>query len=97
MNGEKKYWLDDPKNVMKIVHALVAVCVILVVLDLFYDKHAHFDAENWFGFYGFYGFVCCVGLVLTAKELRRLVMRPEDFYDKEDKGDKEEEEGGVDD
>jgi hypothetical protein len=90
VNADKKYWLDDPKNVRKIVYALVVVCVLLVLLDLFYDKHAHFDAENWFGFYGFYGFVCCVGLVLAAKELRRLVMRREDYYGDDDADDAEE-------
>jgi len=84
VNGGKRYWLDDPRNVRKIVYALVVVCVLLVLLDFFYDKHAHFDAENWFGFYGFYGFVCCVGLVLAAKELRRLVMRREDYYGDDD-------------
>lgn len=92
MNGDpkKKYWLDDPRNVRKIVYALVAICVVLVLLDPFYDKHAHFDPENWFGFYGFYGFIGCVGLVLAAKELRRLVMRREDYYGDDD----DEAEGG---
>jgi len=99
VNEDRKYWLDDPRNVRKIVYALVAVCVLLVVLDLFYDKHAHFEAENWFGFYGFYGFVCCVGLVLAAKQLRRLVMRPEDYYgegdgDDDDAADENEAEAG---
>lgn len=84
MKDEKKYWLDDRRNVMKIVYALVTVCVVLVLLDPFYDKHAHFGPENWFGFFGFYGFVCCVGLVLTAKEMRRLLMRREDYYEKDD-------------
>ena len=92
MNGDRKYWLDDPKNVMRIVYALVAVCVLLVLLDFFFDKHAHFEPENWFGFYGFFGFVGCVGLVLTAKELRRLVMRREDYYEGCD--DDDEAEGG---
>jgi hypothetical protein len=93
VNGDRKYWLDDPRNVRKIVRALVVVCVLLVLLDFFYDKHAHFDPENWFGFYGFYGFIGCVGLVLAAKELRRLVMRPEDYYGDDDddgEGDRDE-------
>ena len=30
---------------------------------------------------GLYGFVACVFLVLMAKLLRRILMRPEDYYD----------------
>ena len=79
--GEEPRWLDDPRNVRKIVWALVAVCVGLTLADLFYKKKVHWDFEGWFGFFGFYGFVGCVGLVLAAKLLRKLVMRGEDYYD----------------
>jgi len=78
---ERRYWLDDRKNVDKIYHALLVVCGGLMLADLFYDKHAKYMAEDWFGFYGFYGFVGCVFLVLAAKQLRRLLMRSEDYYD----------------
>ena len=53
------------------------------VADAFYQKHAYFSAENWFGFYALYGFFMCVGLVLAAKVMRILLMRGEDYYDKE--------------
>ena len=75
-------WLDDDRNVKKIVWALVAVCAGLAAADLFYVKHAHFSWEMWFGFYGFYGFVCCVLLVLSAKQMRRVLKRDEEYYDR---------------
>ena len=81
MNSSKKYWLDDSRNVNKIVYSLYIVCALLVLADLLYDKHAHFDFENWFGFSGFFGFVACVALVLTAKLLRVVLKREEDYYD----------------
>ena len=81
MNEEKKYWLDNPRNVDKICYALYVVCALLVLADLFYYKHIHFDVEGWFGFYGFYGWVACVVLVLAAKVLRLIVGRKEDYYD----------------
>ena len=82
MNEDKKYWLDDRKNVNKIIYALCAVCAGFLVADLFgYKHHLHFDFERWFGFYSVYGFVACVGLVLAAKQLRKVVMRDEDYYD----------------
>ncbi len=78
---EKRYWLDDHRNVDKIAYTLYAVCVLLLVIDPLIHKHGPFAIEHWFGFYGFYGFVGSVGLVLTAKELRKILMRPEDYYD----------------
>lgn len=82
MNKEKKYWLDDPRNVDKIFWGLVGVCALLTVPDFFYHKHTHFGWENWIGFYGLYGFVSCVGLVLLAKQMRKLLKRSEDYYDR---------------
>ena len=79
--GEKR-WLDDQGNVDRMVYALYAVSALLLVIDPFIHKHGPFAIEHWWGFYGIYGFVCCVFLVLAAKEiLRRLVMRGEDYYD----------------
>lgn len=81
---EKTYWLDSPANVTKIVWALVAVCALLIGADLLIHKHGYFEIERYFGFYGFYGFIVCVGLVLAAKALRVILMRPEDYYDSDD-------------
>jgi len=79
--GEKRYWLDDPCNVDKVYYGLLVVCAISAITDLFYDKHGHFSWEGWFNFHGWYGFVCCFFLVLAAKQLRRVLMRKEDYYD----------------
>jgi hypothetical protein len=82
--GEKKYWLDRPENVDKIYWGVIIVCAALFLGDAFYHKHPYFSMEKVFGFYGIFGFVACVGLVLAAKELRKLLMRGEDYYDKTD-------------
>ena len=87
MNPEQKRWLDEPRNVNRIVYALYVVCALLVMVDLLvsshiYDKHGDFDFELWFGFFGFFGFVACVGLVLAAKLLRIVLRREEDYYDR---------------
>lgn len=80
--GEKVYWLDQPGNVRKIYLGLWGVCLLLMGADLLYAKHPHFAIERLPGFYGFYGFVSCVSLVLAAKLLRKIVMRPENYYDR---------------
>jgi nitric oxide reductase large subunit len=79
---ERTYWLDDRRNVNKVIYALCTVCAAFMAADLFgYKHHLHFGFEYWFGFYGLFGFIACVGLVLAAKVLRKLVMRDEDYYD----------------
>ena len=79
----RRYWLDDPKNVRKIVLTLFVVCGLLFIADAFYEKHSHFAAEDIFGFYAIYGFVMCVALVLAAKVMRVFLMRDEDYYDRD--------------
>lgn len=78
---ERVYWLDHKRNVDKIFYGLVAVCIALFSADFFYHKHVNFPFENWPGFFAWYGFTCCVALVLLAKQMRKIVMRREDYYD----------------
>ena len=82
MTEERRRWLDEPRNVDRIFHALCAACAGLLLADFLVHRHAAFPWEGWFGFYGIYGFVCCVLLVLTAKQLRRILRRDEDYYDR---------------
>jgi hypothetical protein len=58
-----------------------AACVALFVADFFIERKTHAPKEGIPGFYPVYGFVGCVLLVLIAKELRKVVMRDEDYYD----------------
>jgi len=87
-SGERTaHIFDDPRNVKRVIGGLVVVCVVLIALDLVLHRHPSFSpgsfpAEGWFGFYAIYGFVACVLLVLVAKEMRKLLMRGEDYYDR---------------
>lgn len=74
-------WFDEPKNVNKIVWALVALCVASVGAELFFHKHTHYGFQELPGFDALYGFISCVLLVLAAKQLRKVLMRGEDYYD----------------
>lgn len=77
-----RYWLDDPKNVDRLVRCFYAVCAVLLAIDVFVPKHGPFPIEHVFGYYGWFGFIACVALVLIAKQLRRVLMRPENYYDR---------------
>ena len=74
-------WFDEPKNVNKIVWSLVALCVASVGAELLFHKHTHYGFQDLPGFDALYGFVSCVLLVLAAKQLRKVLMRGEDYYD----------------
>jgi hypothetical protein len=78
---EKQHVFDKPRNVKRVIYALVAVCVISFGLDFVIHRHVDHAWENVPGFYAIYGFVACVLLVLIAKEMRKIVMRKEDHYD----------------
>ena len=89
-SSEKRHLWDNPKNVQRLLVVFFICCALLLLADLFVHRHPAFehdelDLEQAFGFHGIYGFVACVVLVLLAKQLRKLVMRPEDYYDGESK------------
>ena len=71
---------DKKENADRLFRVLYAVSAILVVVDFFVHRHTEHPWEHVKAFYPLYGFVGIVLLVLVAKVLRRLVMRPEDYY-----------------
>jgi hypothetical protein len=88
MNDDRR-WLDEPRNVTRIVYGLAVVCFLALAADFFYQKHPHFGFEGWLGFYAVYGFVGSLALVLVAKQLRRVLKRDEDYYEPEQSPDDE--------
>jgi hypothetical protein len=79
---EKRYWLDKPKNVLLVVRMLYVTCAAVFLLDFTGLRHAEAPWEGLPGFYPLYGFIGCTALVLIAKELRKILMRSEDYYDR---------------
>ena len=80
--NEELGMFDKPRNVKRLLYGFYACVVVLLLVDVFYHKHAIFAWESYFGFYSVYGFVACVILVILAKYvLRPLVMRKEEYYD----------------
>jgi len=83
-DGKKRIW-DDPANVKRLLKIFFILCGIFFVLDViffFVHKHSEFSFDGWFGFFSVYGFVSCSLIVIIAKELRKVLMKPEDYYDK---------------
>ena len=81
MQAERQHIFDKPANVKRLLWVLYLLCVLLLAVDFVYHRHAEHPWEALWGFYGLYGFVACVSLVLIATQLRRLLKRPEHYYD----------------
>ena len=86
--SEKRHVFDNPANIKRVIRLLFAICAVLILLDdLVIHRHLSFHdggfaSEGWFGYYSVYGFVACVLLVLAAKQMRKVLMRGEDYYDR---------------
>ena len=91
--NEPKRYLDDPENVTRLWRRFVIVCAMVAAIDLLglveviYHRHHAFFVEGLPGFYAFWGFVGIAALIFLARQLRRLVMRPEDYYEAADDAD----------
>ena len=79
------HFFDRRRNVRRVLRVLYAACVVVLIAQLLLANAADHETEHWlqgwFGFYAVFGFVACVALVLLAKQLRRLVMREERYYE----------------
>ncbi|MDX1696746.1 MAG: hypothetical protein R3308_00580 [Thiohalobacterales bacterium] len=81
MADEQQHLFDKPENIRRLLRVLYLACALLLVLDLVIHRHVIHTWESLWGFYGIYGFLACIGLVLTARQLRKILKRPEDYYD----------------
>ena len=78
---EKEDFFDKPENIQKMLRVFYVCCGLLVIADLIVHRHIYHDWENLPAFYAIYGFIGCVVLVLIAKEMRKVLMRKEEYYD----------------
>jgi len=80
-HDEKQFIFDKTENVNRLLRGFYIVCGVLLALDFIIHRHMSHDWEHMPGFYAIFGFVACVLLVLAAKEMRKVLMRREDYYD----------------
>ncbi len=73
--------LDQPESVRKLLYLLAAICALLFMADFVVHRHVVHPWEALTGFFAVFGFVACVVLVLLAREMRKVVMRREDYYE----------------
>ena len=61
--------------------ALLAIAIILAILEVFLHRHGVATIEDKFMFPAIFGFFAFVFIVQVGKWLRRMIMRPEDYYE----------------
>ncbi|MCY3809073.1 MAG: hypothetical protein OXG58_06580 [Gemmatimonadetes bacterium] len=91
VHDDKPGIFDNPRNVRRVIFGLYAACAVVFVLDIvsWFQaragvpelRHPDSGMDGLPGFYAFYGFVACVLLVLAAREMRKILMRREEYYD----------------
>ena len=79
--ADKPHLFDNPANVKRLLRGFYLLCGLLVIADFVLHRHIGLAWEKIPAFYAIYGFVACVVLVLIAKQMRKVVMRKEDYYD----------------
>jgi hypothetical protein len=85
-NDSDTWWIARAENANKIWYGLVLICIGLVIFDFVYhgfyhEKHGYFVFETAVAFHAAYGFGAFIFAVLMGKELRKFLMRPENYYD----------------
>ena len=80
--NEPVRFLDRPANLRRLRRVFYALCAALVGLEVVVHRHAGHAWEETFAFHALYGFIACVALVLAAKQMRRVLMRREDYYER---------------
>ena len=81
---KKQHLFDNPFYVSLLFRSLYVICILLFVLDFFLHRHIDHSWETLPGFYAIFGFVAYATIVLTAKQLRKIIKRKEDYYDVDD-------------
>ena len=87
---ERPHWLDNSANLKRLIRWFCIFCGAVFLSDLvffFHHKHLSFEEgefsiEGWFSFYAVFGFVAYGLLVVISKQLRKVLMRGEDYYDR---------------
>ena len=79
----KQHWLVRPATIRLLWGVFMVILALTVLASLFTDVHAWFWLDDSFAFNAWYGFVTCIGMVLFAKILGRLLHRKDGYYDRD--------------
>ena len=79
----KQHWLVRPGTIRLLWIIFLIVLALTVLAGLFTEVHARFRINGSLAFNAWYGFLSCIGMVLVAKLLGRLLHRKDSYYDRD--------------
>ena len=79
--SEPPGFFDRPSTRRAIWIILITLCVGFALAGFVVDLHGYFPVESFGVFYAIFGFVSFSFIVLAGQHLRKILMRPEDYYD----------------
>lgn len=75
------HWLVRHRTIRLLFLTFAIVLAATVVAGLFIQGYGFFRLDRLFAFNAWYGFFTCIGIILFAKLLGRLLHRRDDYYD----------------
>lgn len=80
--SEDPGFFDRPATRRAIWIILIALCALFALAGFVIDTHGYFPVEDFGVFYAIFGFLVFAFIVLAGQHLRKILMRPEDYYDR---------------
>jgi hypothetical protein len=79
----KQHWLVRPGTIRLLWVIFLFVLALTILASLSTEVHGWFRIDGSFAFNAWYGFLTCIGMVIVAKLLGRLLQRKENYYDRD--------------
>ena len=79
----KQHWLVRPGTIRLLWVIFLFVLALTILASLSTEVHDWFRIDGSFAFNAWYGFLSCIGMVLVAKVLGRLLHRKDRYYDRD--------------
>ncbi len=77
-------WTSHKRTGLFVFVFVAVLCAALFLVDFAVDRHEYIHLAEFPGFYALFGFAAFGGVVLSGWPLRRLLGRPENYYEPED-------------
>jgi len=81
---EKDLVSDSAKK--RLWKVLWGLCIFLLLIELFVERHGHFgdhSLDSYFGFYGLLGFISAFICLLISKVIGLVLTVKENYYDRD--------------
>lgn len=81
-------WTSHPRTSLFIFAGMAILSAVLFLADFVIHRHHEYvKIAEYIGFYAFFGFIAFAGVVLSGWPLRKLLGRPENYYEPEERAD----------